>query len=663
MCGICGILNTDQEPVAPALLAYWTDMLSHRGPDASGLHTEPGLGLGHSRLGIIDLEGGAQPMSNEDGSIWITFNGEVFNYLELREELLGKGHQFHTRSDTEVLLHLYEEEAEGLVHRLNGQWAFALWDRKGRKLFLSRDRLGIRPLFYTQAGESFLFASAIKVLLSHPSVQRDIDLEALQQVFTFWCPLPPRTVFRDIRSLPPGHNLVVRDGHLQVKPYFSLRYDDTRPLSSEQDCVEELRGLLVDATRLRLRSDVPVGAYLSGGLDSSVTTAIIRRFTDTPLKTFSVAFEDGDYDESSYQEEVVRHLGTDHHAIQCSCDDIARVFPAVVGHTEAPILRTAPAPLFLLSSLVRENGYKVVLTGEGSDEMLGGYDIFKEAKIRRFWGQHASSRMRPLLLKRLYPYLQQLQSQSPAYLQAFFHVQEDDLSNPLFSHLPRWELTSRLQVFFSDAVKDALRACNPTEDLLEQLPVGFDSWHSFSKGQYLEAYYLLPGYILSSQGDRMAMAHSVEGRFPFLDPRVIEFASRLPPRLKMKALNEKYVLKRAAEDWIPAAVRRRPKQPYRAPDARSFFDGSRPRESYVEEVLSPSALERDGLFHPGAVERLLSKVKSGRFLGIKDNMALVGILSTQILIQQHIRALPRASENGRSTAKHGPGSRYTSVHH
>lgn len=634
MCGIAGILNFNGSPIDQRLLHSMLGVIQHRGPDAVGAHADKHVGLAHARLSIIDLSGGQQPMHNEDKSIWITFNGEIFNYKELREDLVRKGHEFATRSDTEVIIHLYEEKGEECVQDLNGQWAFAIWDARRQKLFLSRDRMGVRPLFYTSANQTFLFASEIKSLLTHPAVRRAIDLHALDQLFTFWVTLPPRTIFKDICELPPGHSLTVERGKTLVRRYWHLDYTPRVDPTDEQACADRLLELLTDATKLRLRSDVPVGAYLSGGLDSTVITALIKAVSDAPLKTFSVTFDDPEFDESVFQREAARYLGTDHAEIHCSYQDIGRVFPQVIWHTEKPVLRTAPAPLYLLSKLVRESGYKVVLTGEGSDEMLGGYDIFKEAKIRRFWGAFPESKRRPLLLKRLYPYLQNLQSQSPAYLRAFFNVRQEDQASPFFSHLPRWELTARLKLFFSEAVKYELKGYDAYEDLEGLLPAEYFKWDGFSQAQYLETTYLLPGYILSSQGDRMAMGHSVEGRFPFLDHRVVEFATGVPPCLKMKVLNEKYILKRAVGNLIPASIQQRTKQPYRAPEVKSFFGGA--RHDYVEALLSVGRIQKDGIFNPVAVQKLVEKAQEGQAVGMRDNMAFVGILSTGLVIEQLI---------------------------
>lgn len=645
MCGIAGIVKKAGAVVERPLLQRMIDMVHHRGPDAAGFHVSGCVGLAHARLSIIDLSGGHQPMHNEDKTVWISFNGEIFNYVELREDLIKKGHRFQTQSDTEVIVHLYEEKGEACVHDLNGQWAFAIWDSEREKLFLSRDRLGVRPLFYAKTPEGFVFGSEIKSLLVVPSLPRAIDLQALDELFTFWVTLPPRTIFEGVSELPPGHSLILEHGALHVHPYWTLDYNPSKGPINEGEAREALLELLLDATRIRLRSDVPVGAYLSGGLDSTVIAALVKKLGKTHLKTFSIAFEDKEFDESSFQNEASKYLGTDHQGVLCSSQDIGRVFPDVIWHTESPILRTAPAPLFLLSKLVREQGYKVVLTGEGSDEMLGGYDIFKEAKIRRFWAKFPDSKFRPILLRRLYPYMKNLQSQSDAYLRAFFHVRKEDLESPLFSHLPRWDTTSKLKVFFSKATAERVKGSNAMGLLEDLLPPRYKEWDRFSQSQYLEAAYLLPGYILSSQGDRMAMAHSVEGRFPFLDHRVVEFASRLSPQLKMKVLNEKYLLKAAIGDLIPSTIRNRHKQPYRAPDSQSFLAGKKSEAKlfdYVEELLAPRAIQEGGVFDAGAVGKLSEKARQGQLVSMKDNMALVGILSTQLVIDRFIKNFPRS---------------------
>lgn len=638
MCGISGVIKLDSNSPDRDQLTKMIATLRHRGPDASGVQILGQAGLAHARLSIIDLQGGAQPMSTIDGRYWITFNGEIFNYLELREELIGKGHRFATRSDTEVILNAYCEFGDDCVDHFNGQWAFAIWDKVEHKLFMSRDRFGVRPLFYTQTRDSLLFASEIKALLACPDVLAEIDVKALDQTFTFWAPLPPRTIFKNVLQLPPGCSLTLQDGKIRVWQYWSLSYDVPEQVAAtdERQLSDELFHLLEDATRIRLRSDVPVGAYLSGGIDSTVTTALVRKIANDRLRSFSITFEDAEFDERSYQQEASAFLRTQHTDVHCSCSDIARIFPDVIWHTEQPIIRTAPAPMFLLSQLVRDSGFKVVLTGEGADEVLGGYDIFKEVKIRHFWGRNLDSSWRPLLLKRLYPYMDTIQRQPTAYLKHFFRVSEADLASPFFSHLPRWELTARLKGLFSADLKEALHGYNAVQELENSLPEAFRSWGYFGRAEHLEANYLLPGYILSSQGDRMAMAHSVEGRYPFLDYRVVSFAAKLPARLKMKVLDQKHLLKRAFKGLIPESIVRRPKQPYRAPDGKSFFTGS-PQE-YVSDLLSIKSVTDSGLFDPQAVSALVRKFRSGHASGVKDNMALVGVLSTQLVHHQFIHS-------------------------
>ncbi|MBK7644946.1 MAG: asparagine synthase (glutamine-hydrolyzing) [Planctomycetes bacterium] len=643
MCGISGILDLRGSSPSGELLQRMIRTLRHRGPDGRGVYVDRGCGLAHARLSILDLAGGAQPMQLEQDGLAITFNGEVFNYLELREELEREhGRRFATRSDTETILHAYAVWGERCVERMNGQWAFAIWDARRQRLFCARDRIGVRPFFWTLHEGRFLFASEVKALFACPGVTRAFDLRGLNEVLTFWCAAAPRTVWEGISELPPGCTLTIEagpgaSGRIEPKRYWQLDYtsDDSQQADAS---AEKLIELLVDAARLRLRADVPVGAYLSGGLDSSVIAGIVKRRTDTRLQTFSVTFEDPDYDESDYQREVVELLGTQHDTVRASNELIGGVFPELAWFMETPVVRTAPAPLYVLAGLVRKSGYKVVLTGEGSDEMLGGYDIFKEAKVRRFCAQQPDSKLRPQLLRSLYPYLKSLQAQPDAYLRAFFHARAEDLQNPFFSHLPRWKLTQQIRGMFSKETKAALAGHDPLEELRARLPREYASWHPFAQAQYLESTILLPGYILSSQGDRPAMGQSIEGRYPFLDARVMDWAAHLPPRLKMKGLDEKHVLKRAARGLVPERVLARPKQPYRAPDAASFIDPStgKSRYPYVDELLSETSVGMTGVFDPASVTKLVDKVRSGSATGVKDNMAFVSVLSTQLVAQRFL---------------------------
>ncbi|MBN1201112.1 MAG: asparagine synthase (glutamine-hydrolyzing) [Anaerolineae bacterium] len=656
MCGIVGILGlTKQIPIEETTLRQMLSMIRHRGPDQFGIYLDHQIGLGSARLSIIDLYSGQQPIANEDSMAWIVFNGEIYNFVELRAELEALGHRFATQTDTEVILHLYEELGPACVKRLNGQFAFAIWDAREQKLLLARDRLGIRPLFYTVVDGALIFGSEIKAILAAPRVQAEIDPVALDQIFSCWSTLSPRTAFTGILDVPPAHYLLAQRGEFTTRAYWQLTFPNSENSSTSragpdsQDVSEYLdsfRTLLIDATQIRLRADVPVGAYLSGGLDSSTIATITRNTIGSRLDTFSITFSDPDFDESAHQFRMASYLGTDHQVVHITHADIGRVFPEVIWHTEIPILRTSPAPMFLLSKLVRDNAFKVVLTGEGADEFLGGYDIFKEAKIRRFWAREPESQLRPLLLKRLYSDIPSLSANNGAYLTAFFRLGLTDVGRPDYSHALRWHNTSRAKRFFSDELRDAVkhgyaRLADEPSAMSIQYPPEFMQWNPLHRAQYLESTIFMAQYLLSSQGDRMAMAHSVEGRFPFLDHRLVEFANRLPPALKLRGLTEKYILKKLAEQWLPSDVWRRPKRPYRAPIHRGFFNDTTP--DYVRELLSPEKLNETGLFKTKAVEQLVLKIERGVPISETDDMALAGILSSQLVHQQFIRDFSRAA--------------------
>ncbi|APG95050.1 asparagine synthase (glutamine-hydrolyzing) [Sinorhizobium americanum] len=631
MCGFSGYFGSIRD--GRALLETMTAAIAHRGPDEQGIFTAPEAGLGHVRLSIVGLGDGQQPMSDASGELTIAFNGEIFNYVELRDELRARGRRFRTSSDTEVILHLYDEMGEACVSLLNGDFAFAIWDARRRRMMLARDRMGVRPLFYTAHGGTFYLASEIKALLKVPGISAEIDPIALDQIFTLWAPIAPRTPFRNILELEPAHLMVVDERSVTTRPYWQLQYPDRdRPGGiDERTAAEELRALLTDATRIRMRADVPVGAYLSGGLDSSVVSALAAGMAPQGLRTFSVTFDSAEHDESAFQLEMAAALGTDHKAIACREGEIARVFPDVIRFTERPIIRTAPAPLYQLSGLVREAGLKVVLTGEGADEVFAGYDIFKEARVRRFCGRQPGSRIRPHLFRKLYPYLPGLKQQSAEYLAAFFGAGDERLDDPLFSHRPRFKGTAATKLFFSAELRAQLKDYDAAAELVGRLPLDFGRWHPLHQAQYLESRFLLPGYILSSQGDRMAMAHGIEGRFPFLDHRLVEFAATLPPEVKLRGLTEKHILREATKDLLPPAIGRRVKQPYRAPDSHSFSGPG--ALDYVRGAFSTEAIAAGGLFNAGAVAKLYEKCRSRPASGFRDNAAFVGILSTQLWLQ------------------------------
>ncbi|WP_314957552.1 asparagine synthase (glutamine-hydrolyzing) [Bradyrhizobium cosmicum] len=653
MCGIAGIVTLSANAPSPSrnALLRMIGALAHRGPDERGLYRDQRAGLAHTRLSIIDIASGQQPLTDLSGSAWIVFNGEIFNYVELREELISLGHRFRTRSDTEVVIQAYRTWGEAAFERMNGQWALAIWDARAHRLVLSRDRTGICPLFICNHRGRLYFASEIKAIFAADSaIPRAFDPAGIAQTFTFWSVAPPQSVFHGITELEPGHVRTYERGEVRDRAFWTPRYpirSDEPFISSvacSDDVIDAVRSALESATALRMvRSDVPVGSYLSGGLDSSLVAALGSQLAGGRFQTFSVRFADTEYDETSYQRLMARAIASEHHELMVSRQDIAEAFPRVIYHTERPILRTAPVPLFLLSKLVRKCGIKVVLTGEGADEMFAGYDLFREGKIRRFWGRQPASTRRAALLKRLYPYI----SRSPVHMQAvalkFFGHGISATDVPGFAHHPRWRSTSAIKRLFSEDMRVASSRADPVTELLDRLPPAFSRWTPLAQDQYLETKTLLAGYLLSSQGDRMLTAHSVEGRFPFLDNDVVELANSLPDAAKLRILDEKHVLKRVARSQVPPEIIARQKQPYRAPNALCFVGGGGP--AYVDEALSNASIRAANIFDPAAVERLRTKCQAHAQggdgdLSNFDNMALVGVLSTQLLFQQFVATRP-----------------------
>jgi len=636
MCGLAGIFSFEREgEISLDSLKRMIAMVRHRGPDGFGFYRDRRAGLAHARLSIIDLEGGWQPVHNEDKSVWIVFNGTIFNYRELRTALEQEGHRFYTMSDTEVIVHLYEDHGPECLESLNGQFSFAIWDVRLETLFIARDRLGIRPLFYTVVGGSLFFASEVKSLFADSRVPRALDPYALDQTFTFWMAIPPRTMFDNILELPAGHYMKVDRGGVKTTQYWDVDFDYNGDDKTEVAYVEELRELLINSTRLQLRSDVPVGAYLSGGIDSSVITTLIKKFTDTPLRTFSVSFDDVAFDESEHQKKMIDYLGAEHSTIRCTSADIGSIFPDVIWHAESVVLRTAAAPLYLLAKLVRDSGYRVVLTGEGSDEILAGYDIFKEVKVRRFLERNPASKFRQLILNRLYPSLKNYPTKSLPYTASFFKAQTSAYPVEFYSHIPRWSRTTMVKMFFSQELKNALQKYECIDDLSKYVSDGIYRADDISRAQYLETKTLLPNYLLSSQGDRVAMAHSIESRFPFLDHRLVDFCGKLPPTMRMRALTEKYILKKSMMGLLPDSILKRTRQPYISSDAKSFFTNR--SQDYTDELLSEKNLKISGLFNMKSVQLLVKKCRQNPVLGFRENMAVVGIVSTQLLHDLFIR--------------------------
>lgn len=652
MCGLAGIvsLGAAVPPPSRAALVRMAGALVHRGPDEQGLYRDARAGLAHARLSIIDRDGGRQPLTDADGTAWIVFNGEIFNYVELRAELMALGYRFRTRSDTEVIVQAWRAWGEAAFERMKGQWALALWLPAERRLVLSRDRTGICPLYLCEHGGRILFASEAKAIFAaDPAIPRVLDAAGLDQTFTLWTTVAPQGVFAGIGELAPGHLRVYRDGVMRERCFWQARFPGREGgfKGSLDEAVAMVRATLDAAVSVRMvRSDVPVGSYLSGGLDSSLVAAMARRFAGDRFQTFSLRFADSEYDETEFQRLMVSRTASEHHEVVVTRADIAEVFPDVIRHGERPILRTSPAPLFLLSKMVRQTGIKVVLTGEGADEVFAGYDLFREAKVRRFWARQPTSAWRWRLIERLYPYLSRSPVQHQAMARQFFGHGLAGSAMPGFGQEPRWRTTAALRRLFSAEMRAASPDGGVVADLVRRLPPAFAQWGPLAQDQYLEMTTLLSGYLLSAQGDRMLMAHSIEGRFPFLDEEVMAVANALPASHKLRVLDEKHVLKRVAEPLVPPEIVARKKQPYRAPNALCFFGRGAP--DYVAAVLSETRLRDANLFDPAAVARLVAKCrvhadKGEGDLSNSDNMALVGVLSTQLLHHQFVASRPEAA--------------------
>jgi asparagine synthase (glutamine-hydrolysing) len=604
--------------------------IRHRGPDGYGFYVGQRVGFAHVRLGVVDIVGGAQPLTNEDGQIVVTYNGEIYNHPELRRELEQRGHSFRTRSDTEVLVHGYEEWGVNLLERLNGQFAFAIYDRNAETVFIARDRFGVRPLFYAQRKGALYFGSEIKAILASGEVDASLDRRGLDETFTFWAPRPPRTAFAGIASVEPGTYGILKDGALWLHRYYELDYPEA---SAEPiDVVEQLDEIMLRSVGMRMRADVPVGAYVSGGLDSSITASLAASASPHALRSFSVTFDDPQFDESIFQRDVAADVGSMHTIASISQESIAESFPDVLWHTETPLVRTAPVPMYHLAKLTKDSGIKVVLTGDGADEIFLGYDVFKEVSLRRFCLRQPTSMGRQRLFDRLYP---ELMTQGPGgeFWRRFF-LEAGAPNDPLFSHLPRFLLSARAKEFYAPEFKSGLGEIEVLGELRGSLPARFFGWSSLNQAAYLEMTTLLSPYVLSSHGDRMMMAHGVEGRFPFLDHRLFEFAAALPTGSRLRGFREKEILRRWASRILPPRIKERRKQPYRAPDAPSFFGPNAPE--WVGDYLTSDALRRVGVFSPTAVDGLVRRCRAGLAMGFRENQAIVGVLSTQLWHQQFL---------------------------
>jgi len=634
MCGICGIFNSfDTKTEQEATILRMTAALQHRGPDAWGTYLAPEVALGHTRLSIIDVAAGHQPMATERSVI--VFNGEIYNHIELRAELEAKGISFTTHCDTEVLLRLFETEGAAGFSKLNGQFVFLIWDRVGKTLTAGRDRYGVRPLFVLQHQGRTYFGSEMKSFDTLPGFTRNYAPDCVLEHATLWNTLGGRTVYQGIRSVEAGCFEVFRAG---TEPKRYRYYEVGQEMGhiavpkTIEEASEHFTGLLQDAVDLRLRSDVPVGAYLSGGIDSSVIAYLTKKNKKDDFRTFSVGFDDSAFDESRFQHLVSDQIGSKLETVQISNESIEENFLEAVYHTERPIFRTAPVPLYLLAKRVRECGFRVVLTGEGADEILYGYDTFKELRILEQWKREGDATSAPELIKQLYPHLKHFADPSRlGMMQVYYEGFLPYFDNELCGLNIRANNNRIISTFLNRAHgvefdKDAL-----LERLRAVLPADFARWTLLQRNSYLEIRTLLDGYLLSSQGDRMSLGHGIEGRYPFLDHNVVEAAFSYPDDFKLKGFSQKHILREAFRGKLPDEILDRPKQPYNAPDLKAFFRNGVLTER-ARHFLSEQQIADCGLFDPKTVARFLHKFSKGipEQIGYRDNMIMIFLLSAQM---------------------------------
>ena len=639
MCGIVGFTHAAR-PVEtfPVTISRMLGMIRHRGPDEMGYFFDTQVALGAARLSIIDLATGQQPLSDGSERYWIVYNGEIYNYRELRHDLEQRGVVLHTQSDTEVLLNAYIVWGEAAFTRMNGGFACAIYDRVTGRLLLVRDRYGKRPLFYTRAGSEWVFASEVKCFLAHGGVSLAFDPAQIASILALWTPLPHESGYQGIWQVPPGSMVWLDPGQElppQPRAYYRLtvRGESGHDARSFEDAVEQTRALLHDAVRLRLRSDVEVGTYLSGGLDSSITTHLAVQHASRPVRSFSIGFAEASFDETEAQQVVSHHLGTEHTTLRVTNAEIAAAFPRALWHAEVPVFRTALVPMYLLAERVRAAGITVVLTGEGADETFLGYDLFKETILRQHWSHLHTREEQRNQVARLYPYLARFQEHVTALVGLFDQVAQERLPG-LFSHELRFSHRQFGLRLLRGQGGDGLAALRQMmaqheEELAGQSPL--------QRAQWLEFKTLLAGYLLSSQGDRMSFAHGVETRMPFLDPRVVHWAWSLPTEWKLSLDgDEKHILKRAFAHDLPAAILQRPKQPYRAPDIAPFVGKDAP--DYLELLRSPQELQRVGLVDPEFAQQLVQKVERTPPARVsqRESQTFLILLSLLLLHQQLI---------------------------
>lgn len=605
MCGICGFISASVGGPSSRdrILKDMCDVIRHRGPDDEGFFLDDNAALGMRRLSIIDLETGQQPVSNEDGTIWLVFNGEIYNYQQLHAELLKKGHVFTSKSDTEVIVHAYEEYGEQCAEIFNGMFAFAIWDTLKQKLYIARDHLGIKPIYYWASEEQFAFGSELKAIVRFPGVPRNIDLAAIDQFLTLEYIPTPKTIYKGVHKLPAGHFLVWQSGGLKVKKYWDIPIKDFH--GDEQGCAEALEELLSDSVRMQLMSDVPLGAFLSGGIDSSSVVAFMSQASNDPVKTFSIGFGDETYNELPYARRVAQHFNTDHYE-EFLQPDIADLAERLVSHLDEPFGDFSIFPTYLVSEVARRH-VKVVLSGDGGDELFGGYDTYVAQDMDKYY------RKLPAFLRQKYlPDMISIVPPQPAKKGIINKTKRfiEGAALPTVLQHTRW------MMFLSKEEKDAIYTpgmlASLNGDSAEELIEGYfrGAVHSdpLSQQQYVDIKTYLVDDILTKV-DRMSMAVSLEARVPLLDYRIVELAVNLPARMKLYKGETKRILRRVMANRLPAEVLNKPKQGFSIP-LKNWLRG--PLKPMMIDLLSETCIRQRGYFQPSTVKRLISEHLAGR---------------------------------------------------
>ncbi|MCC6418502.1 MAG: asparagine synthase (glutamine-hydrolyzing) [Gemmataceae bacterium] len=636
MCGIAGMVDLEgRRPLPGGVLRAMADALYHRGPDEDGYLEVPGLGLASRRLSIVGLADGRQPIFNEDRSVAVVYNGELFDHLGQRAALEARGHRFVTHCDTEVLPHLWEEHAEGMFERLRGQFAVALWDARRQRLVLGRDRFGICPLYWARRDGWLLFASEIKGLLASGLVDARPDLQGLNHIFTFFALPGPVTCFEGVRLLVAGHYLRIDLGgpgtaaRVTDRAYWQIDFPDRGqedPRTDEKALVDGLEGAMLRAVERRLRADVPVVSYLSGGVDSSTVVALASKVRGSPIPTFTIRIDDPELDETNEAAVTARHVGTEPVVVRCGADEVLATYPRLIEAADSPVIDTSCAALLLLAEEVHARGYKVALTGEGADEWLAGYPWFKVDRLLGFLDIVPGLRLSGLV-RRGFLWATGQPRFTRAYLRKVYAA--------VGGHNAWLDLYGLVGVnklrFFSPWLRAELADRIPYEEL--DIPSErVTRWHPLNRALYYGIRIHLPGLLLNAKGDRVAMHSSVETRYPFLDEDVFDYLAPLHPRWKLRGFREKYLLRRLAERWLPAEVAYRRKAMFRAP-FDSFFTAGGNVPAFVDQLLSEDSLRRTGYFDAGAVQYWRTRsqsLRAGSSKRVSVEMGLVGVLATQL---------------------------------